>query len=206
MPRLTLWCSSDRLMPYFIIFSIKNIMTLCSASKKILLTAVFCTSPLFAYADAAQDATIKELIAVTHMDSGLSTNLSQQAGGSAIPLLQEYLAKNKVNLTPAQQQKLQANLKGYVDQQRKRAAGYFDAPARKSQIQAALIKGYAAQFSNDELKQILAFYSSSAGKKLMAQQGPIINGVVGGVLKSADSGLLPQLRAAAATYAKSVTK
>jgi hypothetical protein len=180
-------------------------MTFCSATRKILFASLVCASPLFAHADAAQEATIKELMAVTHMDNSLRANLAQQAAGSAIPLLQDYLVKNKVNLTPAQKQKLQASLKGYVEQQHKLASSYFEAPARKTQLQAALTKGYAAQFSNDELKQILAFYRSSAGKKLMDQQAGIINGSVGEVLKSAESGLLPQMRTAAAAFAKKAT-
>lgn len=176
-----------------------------TVSVKALLAAIVFAAPLLAHADAAQDATIKQLIAVTHLDN-LRVSLAQQATSSSIPLLQEYLGKNKVALTPEQQKKLQTNLKGYVDQQHKLASNYFNSNARKIQFETSLTKAYSAKFSNDELKQILAFYQSAAGKKLMEQQTPIINSVASDMLKSAEKGLLPQMRTAAASYGKSMTK
>jgi hypothetical protein len=180
-------------------------MMIRTITSKTIFAALLVSMPLMAYADPAQDATIKSFIQVTHLDN-LRNNLAQQATDSAIPLLREYLAKNKVALTPAQQQKLQSNLKGYVDQQHKLASNYFNSDASKTQFQTSLTKAYAAQFSEDEMKQALAFYTSPAGKKLMEQQPLIINTAAGDMLKSAENGLLPQMRAAAASYAKSMTK
>ena len=176
-----------------------------NATTSMILAAMVFTMPVLAHADAALDATVKDFIAVAHLDN-LRAGLAQQTTSSALPLLREYLSKNKVTLSPAQQQKLQANLKGYVDQQHKIASDYFNSASSKSQFNAALTKGYSAQFSNDELKQIITFYQTPAGKKLMEQQTTIINAVAGQMLQAADKGLLPQMRAAAAAYGKSVSK
>jgi len=180
-------------------------MMVRSISAKTIFIALALSMPLMAHADAAQDATIKQLIEVAHMDN-LPMGLAQKATASAIPLLREYLDKNKVSLSPAQQQKLQANLKGYVDTQHTLASNYFNSTSNKAQFQTSLTKAYATQFTNEELKQILAFYQSAAGKKLMELQPQIINGVAGEMLKTAENKLLPQMRAEAATYAKSMTK
>ena len=180
-------------------------MTIRSLSTKTIFAALVLSMPLLAHADASQDATIKQLIEVGHMDN-IRAGLAQQATDSAIPLLREYLAQNKIAPTPAQQQKLQANLKGYVDQQHKLASNYFNTAATKNKFQSSLIKAYSTQFTPDELKQILAFYQSAAGKKLMEVQPQIVNGVASDMLKTAETGLLPQMRSAAANYAKSMTK
>jgi hypothetical protein len=176
-----------------------------TATSKSILIALICSLPVLAHADAAQDASIKEFIAVTHLDNMRAT-LAQQAANSAIPLLREYMAQNKVVLSDAQQQKLQGKMKGYVEQQQKLANTYFNSAASKKLFEATLTRAYSAKFSNDELKQILVFYKSPAGKKLMEQQSPILNSVGSEMLKSAEKGLLPQMRNAANAYGKSISK
>lgn len=178
-------------------------------SKKIAiqssLAAIALMVPLLAHADAAQDAAAKEYIAVAHMDT-LLPGMAEQATRSSVPLLQEYLVKNKISLNPNQQKTAQAGMKGYVDRQHKLAVDYFSTAKAKQELEAGLIKSYTAQFSTDELKQMTAFYKTTAGQKVLKLQGQIIDGVAGSMLKSAEKALLPQMQAAAATYGKSIAK
>lgn len=180
-------------------------MMLRTATSKIILAALVFASPILAHAEAAQDATVKQFIEVAHLDN-MQSGLAQQAARLSLPLLQEYFVKNKINLKPEQQKKLQAHLKDYAEQQQQLANNYFNSAASKSLLDASLAKAYSAQFSNEELKQIIVFYQSAAGKKLMEQQAGLLNGVGSAMLKAAETGLLPQMRAAAASYAKSNTK
>lgn len=203
--KLTLPGQSARLVAQFIIQNQNPTMMLRSSTATSILAALMFSLPLLAHADAAQEASVKELIAITHLDN-MRASLAQQASTSALPLLREYMVKNKVVLSEAQQQKLQGKMKGYVEQQQKLANNYFNTAANKKQFESALIKAYSAKFSSDELKQILAFYKSPAGQKLMAQQSPILNGVGSDMLKSAEKGLLPQMRNAAASFGKSAAK
>ncbi|WP_047238229.1 hypothetical protein [Chromobacterium subtsugae] len=81
-----------------------------SRSLKASLAALLLTLPLLAHADAAQDAGAKELAATLNINNMLP-DLAQRTTASALPLLQEYLVKNKIQLTEAQQKKAQAGLK-----------------------------------------------------------------------------------------------
>lgn len=178
---------------------------LSARTFKLALSAAALTLPMLAHADAAQDAVIKELVEIAHLDS-LLPSLVQQTSGSAVPLLQEYFVKNKISLSAEQQKKVQAGLKPYVERQRKLASDYFASAAAKQQFQSAINKAYSSQFSTDELKQIVAFYKTSAGQKLMKQQAKIVNGVATEMLKSADKSLLPKMQAAAVEYGKNARK
>lgn len=172
---------------------------------KIALTCLALSMPVLAHADAAGDAAAKDLIATTQLDNVL-TQVSQQAAGSAVPLLQEYFVKNKITLSADQQKKVQAGLKDYVGRQQKLAADYFGSAAVRQQFEASLTKAYAAQFTTDEIKQLVAFYKTTAGQKILKQQGQIINNVVGETLKTADASLLQKMQAEAASYGKTFAK
>lgn len=162
-------------------------------------------APVAAYADAAQDAAVKELIEVGKLDNMLP-GLAQQATGSAVPLLQEYFVKNKISLSPEQQKKVQDGLKDYVAKQNKLASDYFSSAAVKAQWQGEMSKAYSAQFSADELKQIVAFYKTPAGQKLMQHQGSVLGSVEGEMMKAADKSLLAKMQATAADYGKTFAK
>nr|WP_176426184.1 DUF2059 domain-containing protein [Chromobacterium sp. ASV5] len=176
-----------------------------SRPLKASLAALLLTLPLLAHADAAQDAAVKEL-AVTLNLNNMLPELAQRTTASAMPLLQEYLVKNKIKLSEAQQKKAQAGLKGYVDGVQKQANDYFGSAAVKQQFEQTVIKSYSAQFNADELKQINAFYKTPAGQKLLKQQPQIINAIAGETLKTAEKTLLPKMQAAAESYGKTISK
>ncbi|MBM2885728.1 DUF2059 domain-containing protein [Chromobacterium amazonense] len=169
------------------------------------LVAVLLSMPLLAHADAAQEAGAKELAATLNLDNMLP-DLAQRTSASAVPLLQEYFVKNKIQLSEAQQKKVQAGLKGYGDNIHKLAADYFGSASVKTQFEQTVVKNFSAQFSADELKQINAFYKSAAGQKFMKQQPQIINGIAGETLKTAEKTLLPKMQAAAEAYGKTIAK
>ena len=73
----------------------KPFMMSRTVSVKVLLASLVFASPLLAHADAAQDATIKELIAVTHLDN-LRVSLAQQATSSSIPCCKNTWEKAKL--------------------------------------------------------------------------------------------------------------
>ncbi|WP_168209780.1 DUF2059 domain-containing protein [Chromobacterium paludis] len=169
------------------------------------LLAALLAMPLLAHADAAQEAGAKELAATLNL-SNMLPDLAQRTSASAVPLLQEYFVKNKVQLNEAQQKKVQAGLKGYGENIHKLATDYFGSAAVKAQFEQTVVKSFSAQFSADELKQINAFYKSAAGQKLMKQQPQIINSIAGETLKTAEKTLLPKMQAAAETYGKTIAK
>ncbi|WP_047243681.1 DUF2059 domain-containing protein [Chromobacterium subtsugae] len=176
-----------------------------SRSLKASLAALLLTLPLLAHADAAQDAGAKELAATLNINNMLP-DLAQRTTASALPLLQEYLVKNKIQLTEAQQKKAQAGLKSYGDNIHKLATDYFGSAAVKAQFEQTVAKNFSAQFSADELKQINAFYKTPAGQKMLKQQPQVINSIAGDTLKSAEKALLPKMQAAAEAYGKTLTK
>jgi hypothetical protein len=71
---------------------------------KTAIAALALTLPMLAHADAAQDAAAKELAQVIGLNN-MPNDLANRTTASAGPLLQEYLVKNKVNLSPEQQRK-----------------------------------------------------------------------------------------------------
>lgn len=172
---------------------------------KTAIAAIALTLPMLAHADAAQDAAAKELAQVIGLNN-MPNDLANRTTGSAGPLLQEYFVKNKINLTPEQQKKAQDGFKGYADGVRKSAADYFNSAAVKKQFEQEVVKSYSAQFSAAEMQQIVAFYKTPAGQKLMKQQPVVIDGIMKGMLGSAEKTLLPKMRTAAEAYGKSITK
>ncbi|AUH53203.1 hypothetical protein CXB49_21620 [Chromobacterium sp. ATCC 53434] len=176
-----------------------------SRPLKACLLAAMLSLPLLAHADAAQDAGAKELAATLNIDNMLPALVDRTTASGPI-LLQDYLGKNKIQLTPAQQKKAQTGLKGYMDGIHKLATDYFASAAVKQQFEQTVVKNLNAQFSADELKQINAFYKTPAGQKLLKQQPQIGNAIAGETLKSAEKTLLPKMQAAAETYGKSIAK
>ncbi|PXX46279.1 DUF2059 domain-containing protein [Aquitalea magnusonii] len=172
---------------------------------KTAIAAIALTLPMLAHADAAQDAAAKELAQVIGLNN-MPNDLANRTTGSAAPLLQEYFVKNKINLTPEQQKKAQDGFKGYADGVHKSAADYFNSPAVKKQFEQEVVKNYSAQFSAAEMQQIVAFYKTPAGQKLMKQQPVVIDGIMKSMLGSAEKTLLPKMRSAAEAYGKSITK
>jgi len=172
---------------------------------KTAIAAIALTLPMLAHADAAQDAAAKELAQVIGLNN-MPNDLANRTTGSAAPLLQEYFVKNKINLTAEQQKKAQDGFKGYADGVHKSATDYFNSPAVKKQFEQEVVKNYSAQFSAAEMQQIVAFYKTPAGQKLMKQQPLVIDGIMKGMLGSAEKTLLPKMRSAAEAYGKSITK
>ncbi|RMD01076.1 DUF2059 domain-containing protein [Aquitalea palustris] len=172
---------------------------------KTAIAAIALTLPMLAHADAAQDAAAKELAQVIGLNN-MPNDLANRTTGSAAPLLQEYFVKNKINLTAEQQKKAQDGFKGYADGVHKSATDYFNSPAVKKQFEQEVVKNYSAQFSAAEMQQIVAFYKTPAGQKLMKQQPLVIDGIMKSMLGSAEKTLLPKMRSAAEAYGKSITK
>ncbi|MEN3030343.1 DUF2059 domain-containing protein [Chromobacterium amazonense] len=169
------------------------------------LVAVLLSMPLLAHADAAQEAGAKELAATLNINNMLPA-LVERTTSSGPLLLQDYLGKNKIQLSASQQKKAQAGLKGYMDGIHKLAADYFGSAAVKQQFEQTVVKNISAQFSADELKQINAFYKSPAGQKLLKQQPQIGDAIAGETLKTAEKTLLPKMQAAAEAYGKTIAK
>lgn len=174
-------------------------------SMKTVVAVLALSLPLLAHADAAQDAAARELAQQIGLNNVLN-DLALRTTSSAGPLLQEYFGKNKVNLTPEQQKKAQDGFKGYVDGVHKIAVDYFASAAVKKQFEQEVAKGYGAQFSTAELQQIVAFYKTPAGQKLVKQQPLVIDGIVKNMLAGGEKTLLPKMRAAAEAYGKSIAK
>jgi hypothetical protein len=172
---------------------------------KTAIAALALTLPMLAHADAAQDAAAKELAQVIGLNN-MPNDLANRTTASAGPLLQEYLVKNKVNLSPEQQKKAQDGFKTYADGVHKTAADYFNSAAVKKQFEQEVVKNYSAQFSAAEMQQIVAFYKTPAGQKLMKQQPVVIDGIMKNMLAAAEKTLLPKMRTAAETYGKSISK
>jgi hypothetical protein len=76
----------------------------------------------------------------------------------------------------------------------------------KKQFEQEVVKNYSAQFSAAEMQQIVAFYKTPAGQKLMKQQPVVIDGIMKNMLAAAEKTLLPKMRTAAETYGKSISK
>ncbi|MEP7029809.1 MAG: DUF2059 domain-containing protein [Pseudolabrys sp.] len=51
-----------------------------------------------------------------------------------------------------------------------------DMAARQAELNNEVIRLYASSFTEQELKEILAFYSSASGKKLLAVQPAVVDG------------------------------
>jgi len=172
---------------------------------KTALVALLLSMPVLAHADAAQDAAARDLAQIIGLNN-MPNDLALRTTNSAAPLLQDYLVKNKISLTPEQQKKAQDGFKAYAEGIHKTAVDYFSSAAVKKNFDQEVVKNYEAQFSTAEMNQITAFYKSAAGQKLLKQQPVVIDTIMKNMLANAEKTLLPKMRTAAEAYAKSLTK
>ncbi|GAC1415444.1 MAG: hypothetical protein NVSMB62_03090 [Acidobacteriaceae bacterium] len=146
-----------------------------------LLLAFLCL-PLAARADeASHKAKAEEMLSILHLDrmvSGVMQNAMQQT--SALTA-QRYGG----NITPAAQLQL--------SEFQKKLSGLLEPQVGWAAIKPEYVKLLVAQFPEDQLDSMIAFYKSPAGKALM-EKLPGVEQEVGKTLQTRVQSLQPQVR------------
>ena len=140
----------------------RNVLRPMNRALSAVTVAIALLSAPAAFAQAAQPsasamAAAKELVEVT----GATTLFSPLIAGVVEQSKLLYLQQNPM---------LQKDLNEIAEKMR------TDLLPRFQEVTDEIARQYATHFSEAELKEVLAFYKSPAGKKMLAEQPKVVNG------------------------------
>ena len=162
--------------------------------------AILCAMPILAFAQTAADSASQQaaepvsaqqktainqlfkLIDVDGLSKGLAEAGKSQSKQIIVPVVNQILNENKT-LSTEQKQALVPILNNAVPSIAEKATAVFGTEAFQNEVRQALYSGYGALYTTRQLKDIIAFYQTSTGKKFLQVQSKLEREVVSMVLQ-----------------------